>query len=165
MVQPVKKIIKKTNKVKKIKVKPSKPQKRKHKEYGTSKLEEKFAKEFLDKLGVKYVYQFKAESIGRYFDFRIIPNGPIFEIQGGYWHADPRLYEGKELNPTQKKNIRVDEHKKKWALTNGIPIYYFWEKDINENPEKVLKEICDILYIENKKNIIKENKKKRQNPK
>ena len=106
MAQPVKKVISKTNKVKKIKVKSSKPQKRKHQEYGTSKLEEKFAKEFLDKLGVKYVYQYKAESIGRYFDFRIGENGPIFEVNGGYWHSDPRLYEGKELTPTQKKNKR-----------------------------------------------------------
>ena len=34
-------------------------------EYGTSKLEERFAKNFLDKLGVEYKYQYKAESIGR----------------------------------------------------------------------------------------------------
>lgn len=164
MGQPVKNEIKKVHKIKKVKKNISQA-KKKHKEYGTSKLEEKFAKEFLEKLGINYVYQYKAESIGRYFDFRIMPNGPIFEIQGGYWHADPRLYEEKELNPTQKKNKRVDEHKRKWALANGIPIYYFWEKDINENPEKVLNEICDILYIENKKNELKENKKKRQNPK
>lgn len=161
MPQPVKQVIKKNNKIKNPKVKKTTAKKKHKQEYGTSKLEERFAKEFLDKLGVKYTYQFKAESIGRYFDFRIIPNGPIFEIQGGYWHGDPRLYEDKDLNRTQKKNQRVDEYKRKWALSNGIPIYYFWEKDINENPEKVLKEICDILYIENRKNEIKENKKKR----
>ena len=102
MAQPVKKEIKKVHKIKKVKKTVSQGKKR-HKEYGTSKLEEKFAKEFLEKLGVNYIYQYKAESIGRYFDFRIMPNGPIFEIQGGYWHADPRLYEEKELNPTQKK--------------------------------------------------------------
>lgn len=149
----------------KKKVLPKQQNKRNHPKYGTSKLEEDFARDFLDKLGVEYVYQFEAKDIGRFFDFRIMPNGPIFEIQGGYWHGDPRLYEEKELNSIQKKNRRVDEHKKKWALTNGIPIYYFWEKDIRENHEKVLKEICDILYIENQKNKIKENKKKRQNPK
>ena len=31
-----------------------------HAEYGTSKLEEDFAQKYLDKLGIKYVYQFKA---------------------------------------------------------------------------------------------------------
>ena len=33
--------------------------KRPHPEYGTSKLEERFARNFLDKLGIKYVYQYK----------------------------------------------------------------------------------------------------------
>ena len=43
--------------------------KKPHPKYGTSKLEKKFAKEFLDKLGVKYEEQFYAESIKRYYDF------------------------------------------------------------------------------------------------
>lgn len=113
-----------------------------HAEYGTSKLEEKFAKNFLDKLGIKYVYQFKAESIGRYFDFRICingkPIGPIIEIQGSYWHGDPRLYEDKELNTTQKRDKKVDEYKKAWCDRNGIPLIYIWELDINKHPENVL---------------------------
>lgn len=56
-----------------------------HPEYGTSKLEDRFAKEFLEKLGIKYIYQFKAESIGRYFDF-FLPESKIFlEVDGDYW--------------------------------------------------------------------------------
>lgn len=141
------------------------PKEKKHPEYGTSKLEERFAKNFLDKLGVKYQTQFKAESIGRYYDFKILPNGPIFEVNGGYWHGDERLYETKDLNNTQKKNKKVDKIKLKWALEHKISIYYFWEKDINENPEKILDEIRNILYIEEKKNEIKEKKKKRPNSK
>ena len=137
------------------------PKERKHPEYGTSGLEEKFAKQILDKLGVDYQYQFKAESIGRYFDFRIGENGPIFEVNGGYWHSDPRLYEGKELTPTQKKNKRVDKLKKKWADEHKIPIYYFWEKDINDNPKKIMEEIKQILEKENKRQEIKEQLKQR----
>ena len=56
-----------------------------HKEYGTSKLEERFAKDFLDVLGVKYIYQFKAESIGRYFDFYLPKENLILEVDGDYW--------------------------------------------------------------------------------
>lgn len=113
--------------------------KKKHPEYGTSKLEDRFAREFLDRLGLKYIYQFKAESIGRYYDFRIEPRGPIIEIQGSYWHGDKRLYEEEDLNKTQKRNIKVDEKKKKWCEMNGIDLIYVWEKDINENPEKVMR--------------------------
>ena len=41
------------------------------KQYGTSKLEEQFARDFLDKLEVPYKWQFEAKDIGRFFDFRI----------------------------------------------------------------------------------------------
>lgn len=145
MRQPVKKTTKvKTEK--RIKRATKQPYKRKHKEYGTSKLEERFAKEFLDKLGVEYVYQFKAESIGRYYDFRIV-NGPIIEINGSYWHGDERLYEEKELNKVQKRTKYIDSVKEKWALEHGIPIYYIWEKDINETPSKVMSELKKILHV------------------
>jgi len=147
---------KKKNTVKKKEKQKRLPKVHQHPKFGTSKLEEKFAKEFLERLGVEYIYQFEAKDIGRFYDFRVV-NGPIIEIQGSYWHGDPRLYEEKDLNKTQKRAQRVDEHKKKWALMHGIPIYYVWEKDINENPEKVMKFLKEILYIENKK----EEKKKR----
>lgn len=131
-----------------------------HKEYGTSKLEEKFAKEFLDKLGVKYQYQYYASDIKRYYDFKI-ENGPIIEVNGSYWHGDKRIYEEKDLNKVQKRAIYVDELKKKWALMHGIPIYYVWEKDINENPSKVMKDLKEWIGICTEKMIIDENKKKR----
>ena len=47
------------------------PKEKKHPEYGTSKLETHFAKNFLGKLGIEFQYQFKAESIKRFFDFYI----------------------------------------------------------------------------------------------
>lgn len=127
---------------------------RKHPQYGTSKLEERFAREFLDKIGVDYTYQYKAESIGRYFDFRIQPYGPIIEIQGSYWHGDKRLFEESELNAIQKRNIRVDEKKRKWCQMNGIPLIYIWEKDINSDPAGVLNYLRDKL-----KKYIKDNLK------
>lgn len=159
MVQPVKKVIKKNNKIKKIKVKPSKPQKRKHKEYGTSKLEEKFAKEFLDKLGVKYVYQFKAESIGRYFDFYLPECRLIIECDGDYYHAYGLVRE--EMSPMQKKNTRVDEHKNQWALSHGIPILRIWEHDINKNPSMVMKLLKEKIGACSEKVRLEEEKKKR----
>lgn len=122
-----------------------------HPKFGTSKLEEDFAKDFLDKLKVKYVYQFEAKDIGRFYDFKIV-DGPIIEVQGSYWHGDPRLYEQKDLNNVQLKTQKIDEYKKKWALSHGIPIYYVWEKDIKENPDKVMSFLKSVLYIEKKKN-------------
>lgn len=54
-------------------------------EYGMSKLEDKFAHDFLDKLGIKYIRQFKAESIERYYDFYLPDSHILIEIDGDYW--------------------------------------------------------------------------------
>ena len=74
------KATKKTPK-KKVTAKP----KRVHPQYGTSKLEERFASEFLDRLGIKYTYQFEAKDIGRFFDFYLPEHNLIIEIDGSYW--------------------------------------------------------------------------------
>lgn len=152
MPQPVPK--RKSAKVKVTKLSKEVKKKKPHPKYGTSKLEDYFAENFLNVLGVKYVRQFEAKEIGRFYDFKI-ENGPILEINGSYWHGDKRIYEEKDLNSVQKKNIYIDNLKRRWAENNGIEIYYFWEKDIHENPEKILSTLKEILkkyQAKNKKN-------------
>lgn len=61
-------------KIKKRVVPVKSHKKRHHKDYGTSNLELKFAHDFLEKLGQKYIYQFSAEEIGRFYDFAIVEN-------------------------------------------------------------------------------------------
>lgn len=82
MRQPIKN--NKNKKYNSIVTKKSAKQK-KHPKYGTSKLEEYFSKEFLDKLGVEYVYQFEAKDIKRYFDFFLKKQNLLIEIDGDYW--------------------------------------------------------------------------------
>lgn len=53
--------------------------------YGTSKLEQRFAKEFLDALGIKYTYQFEAKGIGRFYDFYCYEANLIIEVDGDYY--------------------------------------------------------------------------------
>lgn len=143
---------------------------RSHPKYGTSKLEEDFARDFLDKLGVKYIYQFEAKDIGRFYDFCILlkeedglvpGNLILIEIDGSYYHSDPRLVKESEMNPMQKHNKRVDEHKNKWALMHGIPLIRIWEKDIREKPNKVLEVLKKILYAVDNKAMLTEKKNKR----
>lgn len=155
MRQPVRNKTVKTTKVKKT----SGTKKRKHKEYGTSKLEQRFAKDFLDKLGVEYVYQFKAESIGRYYDYFLPKANCIIEVDGDYYHGYGLQHE--EKNPMQKHNEFVDKAKDEWALEHGIPILRLWEHDINNNPTKVMKELKKYIGKNTEKTILKENKKKR----
>lgn len=133
--------------------------KKPHPKYGTSKLEKKFAKEFLDKLGVKYEEQFEAKDIKRFYDFYLNDYRVLIEIDGDFYHGYGKLHE--EKSPMQKKNARVDEIKNKWAALHGIPLIRIWEHDIKENPKKVLEMLRERLGIEMEKLIIKENKKKR----
>ena len=120
---PIKQNIKKIDRdikknAKKQPVQQKKP--RKHQDYGTSKLEERFAHDFLDKLSIKYTYQFKAESIGRYYDFYLNDYRVIIEIDGDYYHSKDLEYD--EMSPMQKRNKRVDEQKNHWCRINCIPL-------------------------------------------
>ena len=155
MKQPVKK--KPLAKKKTIKPKP----KLKHPKFGTSKLEEDFARDFLDKLGVKFIWQFEAKEIGRFYDFYLPEHNAIVEVDGGYWHADPRVVDENNLSPMQQRNKRIDEYKNRWALAHGIPIIRIWEKDINEHPTQVLEALKKRLGLEKEKAILTENKNKR----
>ena len=165
MVQPIKKTgtyQKPRSKTIKKKVSPSKDKRlpkspkvkrayKWHPAYGTSKLETRFASEFLDKLGIKYIYQYEAKSIGRFFDFMLLgnENAPhkkcLLEVDGQYWHSDPRLYEENELNAVQRKNKRVDEIKNKYCSMNGITLIRVSEYDIKHSPDKVLNWLKEIL--------------------
>ena len=165
---------------------PSQFRKRKHKqEYGTSKLEYDFAHDFLDKLGLKYVYEYCAKDIKRYFDFAVtaIENYPykyvlkeginsidqdaqlfipdfMIEVDGDYFHSNPLLVKESEMNPMQKHNKFVDKLKDEWCAMRCIPLLRIWEHDIRNNPKKVMNMICDYSLKARKKQIIKENRKK-----
>lgn len=134
--------------------------KKKHKDFGTSMAEQNFAKNFLDKLGLRYIWQYEAKEIHRFFDFYLCDYGILIEFDGTYWHADDRVYESKDLNPTQKRSKRIDEEKNRWALLHSIPLYRIKEKDVNERPDRVMEFLKEKLriqgeVIEKKKNMNK----------
>ena len=97
------------------------------------------------------MWQYEAKDIGRFYDSALFPNGGgmiLLEIDGSYYHSDPRVVDENKLSPMQKKNKRVDEYKNEWALLHGIPIMRIWEYDIRNNPSGVMKELKERLYIE-----------------
>lgn len=138
-----------------------KPKKNGKPAYGTSKLEEDFAREFLDKLGVEYMYQFEAKDIGRFYDFFIKNENLIIEIDGDYWHGNPKKYSDGELKYHQKKAKRVDELKNKWALMHGIPILRIWEDDIRKKPGEVMKILKECVSDAGIRSKMVENRRKK----
>lgn len=140
------------------------PKEKKHPEFGTSNLEKKFAKEFLEKLNVDYQWQFKAESIGRYFDYYIPSANLLIELDGDFYHGYNILYEN--MSPMQKKNNRVDRDKDKWAKEHKIPLIRIWEHEINKEPSKVMNMLkTEIKNYTEKYNKILEKKNKPINKK
>ena len=164
MRQPIKKgktINGKKPKTKKRLIKPNGKLERIHPKFGTSKLEQDFAEQFLETLGVEYIWQFEAKDIGRFYDFYLPKHNLIIEVDGSYYHGDPRVVDENKLSPMQKKNKRVDEHKDEWALMHGIPIMRIWEYDIRNNPSGVMKELKNRLYMEGNTQTKINNKNKR----
>lgn len=185
MKQPIKGRNKKVKKDKpKQKYKLYRPNKNDQK-YGTSKLERDFAREILDKLKIKYMYQFEAKDIKRFYDFAVTvyEDYPfkyedkdgirsilmedkhflvsfLIEIDGDYFHSNPDVVDINNLNPMQKHNLFVDKLKNDWAKSHGIPLLRIWENDIRKNPSKVIKKINEYMKEARKKKIILENRKK-----
>lgn len=97
-----------------------------------SSLEEKFAKEFLDVLRVRYQHQYR---LGPYvYDFYLPEYNTLVEINGTYWHGDKRKFS--ELNPLQQKNKIRDMHKA--ASCPGFKLLTLWELDIEYDPQSVM---------------------------
>ena len=142
MIQPIKR---KKNKPKKASNKRSKALSTKrqyftHDKVGTSKLEQDFATDFLDKLGLKYDWQYEARDIGRFYDYCVYTKSGskvLIEVDGDWYHSNPSKVNENNLNPMQKHNKVVDKIKDNWALMRGIPLYRFWENDIRNKPSKV----------------------------
>lgn len=95
---------------------------------------EKIFSDMMKELGIKCDAQ---KVIGnKIFDFYIPSKNLIIEIHGDYWHANPLIYEGKELNKTQARNVKNDKYKTILAKGSGYSFYVLWEYDLNNNYEE-----------------------------
>lgn len=110
----------------------------KNEDIKTSKLEDFFIQNYLEKLNIKFIRQFKAESIGRFYDFFLPEKRVLIEIDGCYYHANPSKYNNNNMNNMQRKNKRVDELKNRWAIINSYVLIRFWETDIHNNPSLII---------------------------
>ena len=99
----------------------------------SSKLEDRVALE-LSKRGYIFGRQIgiRDPNTRRFFacaDFMLI-NGTIIEINGTYWHADPRKYPNGPIYDTQKKKIESDKRKRQKFAELHIPLIELWEMDL-----------------------------------
>ncbi len=101
-----------------------------------SSLERNFCK-LLSELNIKYEQQFKLD--GSYFDFYIQDNNLLIEINGDYWHGNPKVYKKTRVKFISKRiEIERQREKKKKSRKNGYKILFLWERDLKTKLEKKL---------------------------
>ncbi|MEZ5198208.1 MAG: hypothetical protein R2764_18005, partial [Bacteroidales bacterium] len=62
----------------------------------------------------------------------------VIEVQGTYWHADPRFYSKSELNKTQQYNVKRDTLKRDFIKNDlGLSLIELWEYDITNTYDEV----------------------------
>jgi G:T-mismatch repair DNA endonuclease (very short patch repair protein) len=88
----------------------------------------------LSKHGIQHKVQ---EQVGKYyFDIKI--GNILIEVNGDYWHANPKFYRGNQIikYPGRRKKLvaniwKKDLKKMLQARKKGYRVIYLWENDIN----------------------------------
>ena len=118
-----------------------------------SKIEKRIAS-ILDDLNISYCRQFFINGSRHPYDFRISKTNILIEVNGRWWHADPRYYNEDDIikQPGKKYNLKAkdiwnkDRKISDFALNNGFIVVTFWEDDItNKNDCELMKFIIDTL--------------------
>lgn len=100
---------------------------------------EKSIRKLLDKYEIEYKKQYQ---IGDYIvDFYIERINTVIEVQGDYWHCNPKVYEQGPKDLKQTTFILKDYNKKCFLLYNNYNLLYLWEHDILNNKEYILNQI------------------------
>lgn len=104
---------------------------------------------YIDTLSLEYQKNNRILLHGKEIDLFFPKLNKSIEIQGTYWHADPKIYNesyyNKAKNMTAKEIWEYDAAKKKEIETLGISLFYIWENDWINNNEIIKKEIKEYL--------------------
>lgn len=115
------------------------------KTFKPSGLEKEFAK-YLDEWNIKYKQQQRINN--KVFDFKIENTNIILEVDGDFWHTNPKFYPNGPLYPSQVKCIANDLKKDLILKEAGYKLIRIWQDDIKNDiegvKERILKEINDI---------------------
>lgn len=101
---------------------------------GTSKLEKRVAK-----IALNYGYT-SSVAIGRYLADILNENKKtIVEVNGDYWHCNPKIWKADEFHAAKKKTAQevwdLDNKRKIYLESLGYTVYVLWEQDIVKGKE------------------------------
>jgi G:T-mismatch repair DNA endonuclease (very short patch repair protein) len=101
--------------------------------------------EILASLGVK----FEEEKIEHYwcFDFHLSKYDIYLEVDGDYFHSNPKTYPDGPKTKTQKVNWYRDIKKQQYCVENDMRLIRFWECDILNNQEEIKCQLRELLGL------------------
>jgi very-short-patch-repair endonuclease len=98
----------------------------------TSKLEKKVLSWIVES-GYEINAQFHIGNF--YFDAHIKNTNILIEVNGDYWHCNPKVYTNGPINDLQKRMMRRDFAKKGCAKINGYRLITIWENVVRKDNE------------------------------
>lgn len=113
-----------------------------------SKLEDSIS-EFIKELNLEFVTNNRTVLKGKELDIYFPKLKKAIEVQGTYWHADPRFYDENWINESKglsaKEIWKYDNEKIKNAESKGISVFLIWEYDWLNFTDTVKSKLKDFL--------------------
>lgn len=88
-------------------------------------------------------YRFQFDFEGKLFDFYLIKQKVLIEVDGDFYHCNENTHELKY--DIQRNTIKNDEIKNQLCIDKKIKLLRFWEQDINQKPEWIIKQLRKVL--------------------
>ena len=109
--------------------------------FATSHIENKVAAE-LTALRVPFVRQHILRDDGGRFcavaDFWLIAANGVIEVNGTYWHCDPRAYPAGPINAMQTRCVAKYRRKLELYERLGVRVGEVWEMDLKQEPREAV---------------------------
>ena len=109
-----------------------------------TKLEDKF-ESIIKLLNLDYQYQYEFKH--KFFDFLLIKENMLIEVDGDFHHCNPNTKHGVPKYKIQELTLKNDKIKNIICVENNITLLRYWEKDINERPEWVISDLKEKLKL------------------
>lgn len=104
---------------------------------------ELIVKEYLDKYNIEYIFQYDLDGL-YYPDFYLPKENIILEVQGDYWHGNPKIYTNNMLDERQRKHKIRDRKKFGYYKHKHLKYYELWGADIKSDINNTMKQIKEI---------------------
>tara|TARA_Y100000593_G_scaffold49662_2_gene93575 strand:- start:3977 stop:4870 length:894 start_codon:yes stop_codon:yes gene_type:complete len=101
---------------------------------------------FLQDLGISY--EKEKHRLYWSFDFYLKDLDIYIEVDGDYFHSNPKIYHNGPKTKTQKVNYYRDKRKNEYCINNNINLIRFWESDILGDEECVKQKLSALKKLD-----------------